>query len=519
MGLRSCAGFIVVVLLAAGCGQSPYPPEVAESLKSAGENRAELEKVLTHYINTGDTLKFQAACYLIGNMEGHCYATYRLFDTSGADVEFNVLDYPDYDSLVTAANNIEKERGELDYEKKDKILDLETITADFLINQIDYAFQAWREKPWAKNLSFNNFRDYVLPYRGSNEPLEPWRETFWEKYADVENSMTDPVDPLEAAALINDEIISWFKFDPRFYYHPTDQGISEMFDNKMGRCEDMTNLTIYAMRANALAVTSDYTPHWADAGNNHAWNSIVTADGKAIPFMGAECNPGKYKLANKFAKVYRKSFGKQKSNLFFQERKQEEMPGWLAGRSYVDVTADYQDVCDVTVNLTQEIPDSVDIAYLCVFNSGEWKAIHWGRIQNGSATFTEMGKEIAYLPALYLNEEIAPWGDPFILNTDCSHRTLQAQPDKPDAILITSTTRRKQVVSTDGIAKSFLTPGQEYELFYMTDDWQSLGKAVAGDQPLEFEDIPAGGLYWLVATDSDKEERIFTIENGKQVWW
>ncbi len=519
MNFRTPALVISLLFFILGCGSSPYPPDVTASLKAAGDNHAELEQVLTHYITEGDSLKLQGAYYLIGNMEGHCYATYRLIDTSGAEVEFNVLDYPDYDSLVIAANAIEEKRGELDYEKTDKILDLETITADFLIEQIDAAFEVWRGKPWAKNLSYENFRNYVLPYRGSNEPLEAWRATFQERYAEIDENMTDNNDPMEAAALINDEIISWFKFDPRYYYHPTDQGLTEMFDNKMGRCEDMTNLTIYAMRANGLAVTSDYTPHWADCGNNHAWNAIVTPEGKVIPFMGAECNPGKYNLGHKFAKIYRKSFGKQKDNLIFLEKKQEKVPGWLAGRSYVDVTADYAKVCDVTVKFEKEIPDSVDIAYLCVFNSGEWRAIHWGRIINGSATFTDMAGDIAYIPALYLNEEIVPFGAPFILELDCSMRLLAANADEDITVTVASTTKRKLDRSTDGIAKSFLTTGQEYELFYMADEWQSLGKAEAGETALEFSDVPAGGLYWMVATDSDKEERIFTIEDGQQVWW
>jgi len=144
--------------------------------------------------------------------------------------------------------------------------------------------------------------------------------------------MADPSDPIEAAVLINDDIKSWFKFDPRFYYHPTDQGLSEMLENGMGRCEDMTNITIYAMRANALGITSDYTPYWANSGNNHAWNAIVAPDGKVTPFMGAESNPGKYRLANKMAKTYRKTFSKQKNNLVFQKKKQEKVPGWLAGK-------------------------------------------------------------------------------------------------------------------------------------------------------------------------------------------
>ena len=62
--------------------------------------------------------------------------------------------------------------------------------------------------------------------------------------------------------------------------------------------------------------------------------------------------------------------------------------------------------------------------------------------------------------------------------------------------------------------------GTEYELFYFADgDWQSLGSATASDGPLSFDHIPSGGLYWIVAEDSREDERVFTIEDGQQVWW
>lgn len=511
-----CISFIALIV---GCGaSSPYPKDVTKTLDAAGDNRAELENVLKHYTESSDTLKLQAAYYLIGNMDDHCYATYALEDTSGNEVAFNVLDYSDYDALTASFDTLEESHGTLDFERKDKIMDDQTITADFLINQIDYAFRAWQERPWAKNLSFDDFCAYVLAYRGSNEPLEPWRQIFFDKYAYVVDSVKNPSDPVEAAAIINDDIKTWFGFDPRYYYHPTDQGVSEMMDVGLGRCEDMTNVTIYAMRANGLAVTSDYTPYWANSGNNHAWNAILAADGKVIPFMGAESDPGRYHLANKYAKVYRKMFAEQPGNLIFLDRKQEKVPAWLAGRSYIDVTADYEDVCDVTVPLA-DVPDSVDIAYLCVFNSGEWKPIQWARIKDNTATFTGMGRDIAYIPALYLNEETVPAGEPFILETNCNQRSLAPDTAKPVSISLTSTTRRKQEISTDGISKSFLTDGQTYELFYMTDKWVPVGKAVAGGGPLVFDDVPSGALYWLVADGSDKEERIFTIEDDRQVWW
>jgi hypothetical protein len=410
-------------------------------------------------------------------MEGHSYVTYTLKDTTGRVIEFDPLSYATYEALTASFDTLEKKYGTLDYKKKDVTDDCRTITADFLISQIDYAFRAWREKPWAKYLTFQQFCDYVLPYRGSNEPLEDWRTFFWEKYKDLPSQMTDPTDPVEAATLINKDIITWFGFDPRYYYHPTDQGLAEMRAAGKGRCEDMTNLAIYAMRANGLAVTSDYTPFWADAGNNHAWNAILTRDGKVVPFMGAEANPGEYHLANKPAKVYRLMFGKQPQNLAFQEHKQDMVPGRLAGKSNTDVTADYVDVCQVMVNLTSPVADSVDVAYLCVFNSGEWQPIQWSKITGATATFTAMGRNIIYRPALYLNEKVVPCGLPFILRNDCGMTPLIARAESVIATHLISTTRRQLEASTDGVAKAFLTPGQEYELSYWSEGWQTTREA------------------------------------------
>lgn len=519
LGILVLIGTLLPSLPAAGRETLTYPPKVTEVLERAGDSRIELEKVLSYYASGDDSLKLQALFYFIANIEGHSYIKYDLLDTTGTRIDFNILDYPDYKTLRVAYDTLEARHGELDFKEGERVNDLDTITADFLINQIDYAFRAWREKPWAKDFSFDRFCEYILPYRGSNEPLEPWRETFWEKYEDIESKMAVPSDPIEAASLINDALKSWFSFDPRFYYHPTDQGLSEMLENRMGRCEDMTNLTIYAMRANGLAVTSDYTPYWANSGNNHAWNAIVTHKGEVIPFMGAERNPGDYRLANKLAKVYRKMFSKQPENLAFQERKQEKMPRFLSGKSYIDVTTDYVEVCDVTVEFKREIPDTVNIAYLCVFNSGEWRAIQWGKITHGATLFSAMGMDIAYLPALYINEEILPFGSPFILRADSSVQELQPKGDTTTSAQLISTTRRKQEVSTDGVVKAFLTPGREYELFYWKEGWLSLGKSIAGSEPLIFHGVPPGCLYWLVEEGSNREERIFTIEEGKQVWW
>jgi len=508
---------LLTVCLAVAC-TSPYPSNVTATLKAAGDNRAELEEVLDYFTEKGDSLQLQAAYYLIGNMEGHSFVTYDLLDTSGQNVPFDVLDYPDYDAAILVLDSIKKEHGELDFKSEIAARDVETITAEFLIDNIELAFEAWRTRPWAKDLSFGDFCDGVLPYRGSSEPLEPWRREFMARYADLESKMKDSTDPAEAASLINDDIMKWFTFDPLYYLHPTDQSMRQMLASGLGRCEDMTNITIYAMRANGLAVTSDYTPHWANTGNNHAWNAIITPTENSIPFMGAEAAPRQYKLHNRLAKAYRKLFAKQPGNLGMIKPDHIKVPGWLRGKSYKDVTGNYVDVCDVTIEFDNPVPDSVSYAYLCVFNSGDWRAIHWAPVDNGKAVFTDMGMEIAYCPAFYLNEELVPCGPPFILDADGIQHPIVADTTTNTLLNLTNITIRAQLSSTDGVAKYNLTPEQEYELFCWQNGWRSLGQQTATGQPLAFT-APADGLYWLVAKDSRKDERIFTWENGRQIWW
>lgn len=514
--LRACT-FMVVGSAAAAHAQ--WPPAVKAALDSSGGNRAELETVLRHYAAGSDSLKSVAAQFLIANMEGHSYIEYELRDTTGAAVPFEILDYPDLDSLEAAFKLLEAAHGTLDFKPKATVTDLETISAEFLIAHVDDAFAAWQELPWARALPFDLFLEYVLPYRGSNEPLEAWRPEFRRRYAAVAGELADSTDAIAAAARINNDIMSWFRFNSRYYYHPTDQGLAEMLDRRMGRCEDMTNLTIFAMRANGLAVTSDFTPFWANSGNNHAWNAIVTAERRVIPFMGAEANPGEYALANRVAKVYRKTFSKQPGNLAFQPRKQRDMPRYLSGKSYTDVTADYTSVCDVTVPLTAAIPDTIDIAYLCVFNSGKWQPVQWGRIAGDSVMFAAMGVDVAYLPAFYAGGESIPAGLPFILTADCRRSDLRPDSARLQSVTLAATTRRQLVMSTDGTAASALTAGATYALHVWDNGWHELRSVVAGSEPLKFDGLPGSGLYWLTAKDSDREERIFTTEAEHPVWW
>lgn len=250
----------LVLLFSCGPREFEPPAEVKEVLELAGDNRTELEKVITHYKEEGNVIKEEAAYCLLGNMKNHGYLEYKLVDSAGNNVDFNVLDYSDYEHLLDGWDELEDNRGKIHFEKDTFYNDYNEITAGYLIKNIDLAYKAWDENPWAQHLDFDQFCEYILPYRSSNEPIEEWREYFIKELSWVKDSVKNPSDPIEAACFVNDYIKSWFRFDPRYYEHPTDQGLQEMLNVKLGRCEDMTNLAIYAMRAMGIPVMSDFTP-------------------------------------------------------------------------------------------------------------------------------------------------------------------------------------------------------------------------------------------------------------------
>lgn len=67
---------------------------------------------------------------------------------------------------------------------------------------------------------------------------------------------------------------------------------------------------------------------------------------------------------------------------------------------------------------------------------------------------------------------------------------------------------------------NFIVEGDMYELCYWKrSQWISMGEQVAKIPSLEYKNVPKGGLYILHNLSRGKEERIFTYQEGKQVFW
>ncbi len=99
--------------------------------------------------------------------------------------------------------------------------------------------------------------------------------------------------------------------------------------------------------------------------------------------------------------------------------------------------------------------------------------------------------------------------------------TLPEQEDAWVGLVLERATPVERIVFLPRSDDNFIKDGEQYELFYWDGEWISLGR-VRGErskQYLEYEDVPGNGLYLLRNLTKGKEERIFTYEDGKQVWW
>lgn len=253
------------------------------TLERAGKNRAELEKVLEHY--AGDELKYKAACYLIEHMENcYFYADPRI--DSLKSLRWMATVYREGPWL----DSVKRVWSHFSYRDTRKVYDAEVITADYLIDNIDHAFEVWGKRPWAKYYSFDDFCEYVLPYRIANEPLEAWRRVYYDRYAATVDSMYGGSDVLEVVKAVRKKFKEeGFIWNTHFSL-PHCGGLF-LLDHHTGQCPESCDITVYILRALGIPVGTDCyiaSPYISGA---HSWTILRDTTGLFVPFWITQTEP------------------------------------------------------------------------------------------------------------------------------------------------------------------------------------------------------------------------------------
>lgn len=502
--------FIILVIINTSCTR--YPKDVRIALNEAGTNRKELETVLKHYrAKQEDSLKLKAAYFLISNMPDQYYIEGQSLDVYIKEI--SKMQNKSVENLINLWDSIQF------LYPNDFIIkrDIDIIDAELLIENIDMAFISWSAE-WNKSLSFEEFCEYLLPYKSANEkPEKGWRKNLLEKYKWLLDSVENKNSPLDLCIAVNSEFKKWYKLNLDYQY-PVDLGYDMYSKIESGSCDMGAKAILYPMRALGIPVTYDYAPFWANRNQQHNWNSVIQ-DGLHKTFNGGDNDVGSHKveyigvgrMMYKPAKILRRTYSVQKNTLPYFVDEHEEIPKVFKNKRILDVTEKYIPTSDIHLVFSGDPPYYCKTGYLCTFNNKDWQIYYWGIFKNQEIIFENMGRDVAYLPVIYRNEKIIPIGDPFILTKDGKISICKADP------------KRKQLIK---VMKKYpedesnnIFPGETYELLYWQNGWVSLGLQVADTNYLIYENAPVNALFWIRNHTQGVQERIFTYLENKQIWW
>lgn len=625
-----------------------YSPSIEHVLKKAKSNRHEIEKALDYFLLQKDSLKIKAIFYLVENISDNYSTTFSEINDPYHNVVLtsNVIETKGWDpssSIIgTVFDSIYQHKKIL---PKIKVVhDIDVITGDFLIYNVEKAFEAWEITKSFTKYSFQDFCEYILPYRIGNEPLNNWREQAFDKYFFLLDSLKEPIEI--AKAVIKKSGMSYNSGMSKYPYSPT---FKELDNLHYGSCNHLSEYLALSLRAIGIAASIDVVPAWGNRSLNHVWNVVMDKTGK-FQDLGYTEN-GNNDILYKIPKIYRKTFTKDRGHLSY------------LNSNWKDVTNDYS-MPNSKIILQKSNTHKKKKVFLCVFDNQTWVPIAVNSSKESSKVvfrdigrgipfnnnkilkYYDEGKGIVYLPACMKKNTLIAFSDPFILkengkihllapskstrksiiinrkypkyeqiatyaeemkgaffeasndanflNKTNIHiiRNISTQPftevKLPETIickyirfhgadssrinlselrfynsigqiniehLISSDISVKlnnliaisdnnidtyyegkiqneyidicfkEEVNLNKIVYAPRTDGNDiipeecYELFYWDKKWKSLGKKIAKSFYLRYDNVPDNALLLLHNHTKGVEERIFTIEKDKQIWW
>lgn len=518
------SSFFILLSILTGCRATTEDHRLTEALEFAGDNRQELERVLRHY--TSDSLKLEAAKFLICNMPGH----YSYADTVRANRYYNSVDSmfdcfhgQPMDSIRMEINSLARRWNVAGIPK---VMDIRIISADFLIRNIDEAFRQWREVPWCRHLTFEEFCEYILPYKSEEmQPFDDWRSRFSGLYADelgnIRYADLFRNSSFRAATIVRD----------RMYvdYRPT---LAESVEAPVfrtatrlripfGMCEDYVARANTVFRSIGIPVVMEFTPQWSYGDNAHDWNVVLTRKGWEVPFSGLLSSPGEqHKPFENMPKAYRRTYA-QNPELRELNQTEKYVPHFFRNLFLKDVTRNHI----ATVTLQVDADESTDgFAYLAVANGEQWKPVGWGRMHGREIMFENVGRDCIYLPVGYdAAGRQRSIGAPLRIRSDGEIQRLNPDLSRKDNVVL----RRKYPVLEYVYVKAIRLLGGEFQAASRSDFSDAVSVATinapsSDGQEIIVPDSIGAYRYWRYINHQEGNnasiaEIIFIGEDGKQI--
>lgn len=333
------------------------------------------------------SFEYEAARWLVNNMVGH--ESYNI--DNNKQFENFLLNNPtkDYKKIWLLFNAANVKEPEV-------ISDIQCIPTNIIISEIREAVNTWRKATWKKEINFDTFCKYILPYNIEKEPIVAWRKYYREKYAYL----------VRDKKTIEEAFITILKYDKEHFkvsntFYPYDINPILLDRIGVGNCQQRAYHMVYIMRALGIPAAVDYTPYWSNYGSNgHFWcvgikkgGGVITGiapkdgyiDGVYDRIIAKDYKEKAFSCTidslKKIAKVFRKTFEPHKRDV---DSFPDKSFGYLSDSHSVDVTSFYR-------NTTKNNIVNVDFSpfeklYTCIFTQEQgWVPIAKAR-KNGFTT-------------------------------------------------------------------------------------------------------------------------------------
>ena len=412
---------LVVATLVASCSRGHDALEYA--YKVPGPNRGELEKVMNHYKEEPE--KLAAARFLIENMPAHrSYKgdeIHQYYEIAKGVLASGLSPVEQRDSLLYVSDYMFPGLEDR------TISDIRVIKSDFLIRSIDQAFDEWKNRPWAQHVTFDEFCEWLLPYKAVElQEMDSWRDTLSTFFTWGLNNMVHDDDTYEttfnAVHTVRNEI-NW-RIKPYGLFNKNGYRLLSadlMHRQTFGNCLDYVTLAVLTYRSVGIPCVIDETPYWGRFRSGHSWYTVLNNRGEELTseWDVSSVPGGAFFTDKRIPKVYRNTYAINRDRQKYLKESKYKHPFSMCQK---DVTADYFNTSDIEIPIFKNAKIAEKYVYIATFTgmNTDWSVVDYGTVKRGKARFTRMGRNVMYIALGYDGIQLHPISRPFILHTNGS---------------------------------------------------------------------------------------------------
>ena len=149
--------------------------------------------------------------------------------------------------------------------------DLQSLSADFLLDNVKVAYEARAAAPWADQVSDDLFFNDILPYANVDEVRENWRAKLREICLPI---VKDCKTTGEAAQELNKQLFKKVKVKYSRKRKKANQSPSESMDTGLASCTGLSILLVDACRSVHVPARLTGIPRWSNKNGNHTWVEV-----------------------------------------------------------------------------------------------------------------------------------------------------------------------------------------------------------------------------------------------------